>query len=60
MSGMAKWEVLFVLVSSNLEADEKRLNALGTQGWELVTVESNIYYLKRLIERGENWLGQRT
>ena len=40
-----KWE--YRIESTKAAYDEKRLNELGDDGWELVAVTDKAYYLKR-------------
>ena len=55
---MDKWEYKFVRLYRDksfgskeqlLESQQAQMNDLGLQGWELVYVEDNWFYLKRKV-----------
>lgn len=41
------WEYRTITLDSIWEQKEKILNELGKEGWELVSVDDNMAYLKR-------------
>ena len=47
---MQKWDYKIVVVRGDFIADwEDYLKKLGAEGWELVSVDGNFWYLKRPI-----------
>ena len=43
-----KWEYKTVKLSISTEDDVTNLNKLGEEGWELVLVDKDSFYLKRV------------
>ncbi len=46
---MTRWEYLIIYLDGSTEKNQKRLNGLGEQGWEVVSVSDQTCYLKRPI-----------
>jgi hypothetical protein len=48
-----RWEYRVLPIGGGESPGEKRLNALGEEGWELVAALPGALYFKRLVESGE-------
>ncbi|MGI6366972.1 MAG: hypothetical protein ACOX2L_01205 [Anaerolineae bacterium] len=47
---MDRWEYQVVSIVAGADATARKLNELGQEGWELVTVWTALYYFKRPLK----------